>query len=283
MAECTLSEKSFKVSKKLITRLEKYTGIPHACQYKMQEVSTRLKESYHPYYELKSIASEVRESWLMELAAMKAKELSGDKHKHYINLIQRERQRISSKRMKCIFGKMKGQGLTQAVVTQDGSIKEFTTKEDIESACHAKNKKKFSQTNNTPVMTEPLAEKLGYDGLLSVCQQILDGTYTPPPGTDEYTIAYFKELKRPPQVLNPPQASVSTSVFKEGWKKINENISSGLTGIHYGHMKACAMDDMLSDFKATICHVPYSTGYSPMEWKTSINTMIPKRGKKPEV
>ena len=186
--------------------------------------------------------------------------------------------------MKRIFGKFKGNGLTQAVVTQtDGSVLEFNTKEEIELACHVENRKKFTQTNNTPAMHGPLAEELGYDGTSAVCQQILEGTYIPPLGTNEYTIAYLEELKRPVQIHLPPKAEVSTPTFQDGWEKTNEHISSGLTGIHFGHIKACALDDVLSDFEATMCHIPYSTGFSPGEWKNSINTMIQKIGKQPEV
>ena len=132
-------------------------------------------------------------------------------------------------------------------------------------------------------MTGTLADDLGFDGTSEVCQQILDGVYIPPPGTDEYTCAYLKELQRPAIIQQTPTANIDTPTFQSGWKKINENISAGLTGIHFGHMKACAMDDLLSDFEATICHIPYNTGYSPEDWKSSLNTMIPKKGKKPEV
>ena len=85
---------------------------------------------------MKAVAHELRESWLMELAAIKAKEIGGIQHQHYKNLILQERQRISSRRMKRIFGKLKSPGLTNAVATQeDGSIREMTIKEEIERAC----------------------------------------------------------------------------------------------------------------------------------------------------
>ena len=44
-------------------------------------------------------------------------------------------------------------------------------------------------------------------------------------------------------------------------------------------MKACRQDDTLAAFEATMCHIPYATGYSPQEWKTSVNCMIEKKGK----
>ena len=273
-----------KVSTRYISRLEKITKIPHALQVTLQEAAKRLEESYKRYYNLKTIAWELRESWLMELAAIKAKQYGGDQYKHYSNLIAQERQRIASRRMKGAMGKLHGNGITTAQVTQnDGTIREYTTKEDIEQACLDENKKKFSQTNSTPLMMGSLADELGFDGTSEVCQQILDGVYIPPPDTDEYTKAYIKELKRPNNLQDTPTATVPTHTFRDGWKKINEHISSGITGIHYGHMKACAKDDYLSDFEATICHIPYATGYSPTDWKTSVNSMIPKKGKKPEV
>ena len=44
-------------------------------------------------------------------------------------------------------------------------------------------------------------------------------------------------------------------------------------------MKACAADPELADFEATMCHIPYSTGYSPEEWQCSVSVMIEKKGK----
>ena len=99
-----------KVSTRFISRLEKATNTPHSLQVTLQEATTRLKECYQRYYELKAVAHELRESWLMELAAIKTKEIGGNQHQHYKNLILQERQRISSRRMKRIFGKLKSPG-----------------------------------------------------------------------------------------------------------------------------------------------------------------------------
>ena len=66
-------KKGTKVSTKYISRLEKTTSNFHSCQVSMQEAYDRLKESYKRFYELKTVAFELRESWLMELAAIKAK------------------------------------------------------------------------------------------------------------------------------------------------------------------------------------------------------------------
>ena len=273
-----------KVNTKYISRLERKVGIFHTLQHSLQDASDRLQEGYTRYYELKAIASELRESWLMELAAIKAKELGGNQHQYYNQLILNERERIASRRMKRIFGKVNGGGLTSVTVTDDnGIVHEYTEKDDIEQACHNENRAKFSQTRNTPAMTGTLAADLGFDGTSEACKEILCGTYTPPPGTDAHTVTYLQHLKKPPNITDPPIAAMPTKTFQEGWKVINENISSGISGIHFGHMKACAKDNDLAAFEATMCHIPYATGYSPEEWKTSVNCMIEKKGKGVEV
>ena len=44
-------------------------------------------------------------------------------------------------------------------------------------------------------------------------------------------------------------------------------------------MKLHAMDCNLSDFKATICYILFTTGYTLNNWKSIINTMIEKKSK----
>ena len=65
-------------------------------------------------------------------------------------------------------------------------------------------------------MQGALAEDIGYDGTSMICQQILEGTYITPPGTNEYTSAYLQELKRPEHIHKTPKAAVSTPTFQDG-------------------------------------------------------------------
>lgn len=57
---------------------------------------------------------------------------------------------------------------------------------------------------------------------------------------------------------------------------MKEKTSAGISGLHFGHLKACASSALLSDFEATLAHIPYSTGYSPQGWKQSVNVMLEK-------
>jgi hypothetical protein len=155
---------------------------------------------------------------------------------------------------------------------------EITTKTGIERACMDENRAKFHQTRNTPCMREPLFSLLGRFGDTNACRDILRGDFTPPDDTPPFTREFLDQLQQPhPLQYPPPTARISTNTFQEGWTKMKEYTSSGISGIHFGHLKACAHNVFISNFKSSLSHVPYHTGYSPLAWKFGIDVMIQKK------
>eukprot|EP00978_Attheya_sp_CCMP212_P046072 scaffold372666_cov29-Attheya_sp.AAC.1 len=78
---------------------------------------------------------------------------------------------------------------------------------------------------NSPI----LDHDLGYLGITPAAKEILNGTYVPPPGTDKYTVDYFKKLAWacPPEARKGPSAmftdyQISTEEHIDGWKKAKE-------------------------------------------------------------
>ena len=121
-----------------------------------------LKESYRRHYLLKQQASSLRESWLLDLAAAKAKVSGTCQNSMCINLMRQERQRRAGRRLKRVLGKGIGRGLIKVSVQEGEDLVELTDKALIENATHAENAKKFSQTESTPAMSDPLVEELGF-------------------------------------------------------------------------------------------------------------------------
>ena len=99
-------------------------------------------------------------------------------------------------------------------VTEGGQDKEVVDKIGIEEACHDANNEKFHQTQDTPPMTGDLAFDLGFIGVSPACHQILQGTYHPPPTTDQYTCELLQHLKKPPNITSPPSALLTTAEFQ---------------------------------------------------------------------
>ena len=60
---------------------------------------------------------------------------------------------------------------------------------------------------------------------------------------------------------------------------MKERTSVGISDIHFGQMKSCTKDPFLTDFESSLANVPYSTGYSPLNWKVGVSVMINKSSK----
>ena len=120
---------------------------------------------------------------------------------------------------------------------------------------------------------------MGKTGETKFCSQILDGTAIIPPGTPTYTTEFLHQLQRNPTATSSQfQHSLSSDDFRNGWNKIKETTSSASkTGLHFGHLKACASNPLLAEFESSISHIPFTTGYVPTQWKEGLIVMIKKK------
>ena len=125
-------------------------------------------------------------------------------------------------------------------------------------------------------MQDPLFQLLG-DGTTDFSNKVLDGTFNSPDNTDQYTQELFQALKRLPDAGNIETTAITREIFQSGWRKMKERTSAGISGIHFGHLKACALDNVLSDFESSLSNVSYISGYSPNSWKNGGNVMIHKK------
>ena len=262
-----------------LKRLEARTNIHNSMQTSQREVEEKLKRAYKDYWTFKKDAKKARSTWLEGLANAIAIDKEQDKDNIYKQLIQRERQRESARKIKATLGKINSGGVTKVEIQlTNGTITEMTTKVGIENACMNENESKFRQTQNTPCMVEPMRSELGYDSNTKAGLEILQGIYTPPPGVDNYTKELLIQLKKAELIYPAPSATLTKKIFQEGWKVMKETTSAGsITGLHFGHLKACASDQFLSEFESSISHIPYSTGYTPKSWQYGVNVMLKKK------
>jgi len=75
------------ISTRLISRLERRTNTKNALKLSILAMKEQLKESYQQYYLLKKDAVSLRESWLLDLAAIKSKFTGSYQQSTYNNLI----------------------------------------------------------------------------------------------------------------------------------------------------------------------------------------------------
>ena len=103
----------------------------------------------------------------------------------------------------------------------------------MKDSYHDKNRRKFSQTSNTPLIHGQKSQGLGFNSISEICLKILQGHYNVPPCIDDYITAYIKHPIRALNIIEPPQAIVPTKIFQEGWSKMKEHTSSGISVLHF--------------------------------------------------
>jgi len=135
----------------------------------------------------------------------------------------------------------------------------------VEAKIMQNNEKCFSLTENSPPMIEPLQSKLGFLADTDAARCILNGTYVCPPGVGECTKEFLQSLKvlEPRELEDLIPMTVSKEDYQRHWRRSREKTSSSMSGLHFGHWKAAAESDLLSEIHAMFTKIMVSTGHSP--------------------
>ena len=247
-------------------------------QCSLVDAEQHLKNSHNNYKKFKKQADAARITFLEDLAQAVADRDDKDKWKVYRQLRHREEQRSAGRRMRAALGKTIKGGIKRVeIISEDGTTMEIITKDGIEKACLEENEQKYCQTQQTPCMTNPLCQLLGLYGNSEFCENILNGTFHPPPHMNVYTTEFLQQLQQHPHVTSNISTTISPEDYSAGWEKMKEYTSSGGSGLHFGHMKACASSSFLTEFESSIAQIPFATGYSPSVWQQGVIVMIQKK------
>ena len=100
-------------------------------------------------------------------------------------------------------------------------------------------------------------------------------------------VLLLKHFKRPtrriPSSLNPnakpfiPRRIITTEDHIKWGKKAKESTSAGLSGVHFGHLKAHCKRPALAELDASSRSVAYSTGHTYPRFKKGIDVQLLKR------
>ena len=274
-------KKGGKLSTSLLTRLEKRVGVSRSLSYSLSDIKAELSDAFSKYKALikPSKGSDLRDEWIETLAAAKAAVNQTTLASELLLQRQKEKQRQAFRAIKWSTRTSDtNAAITQVTENVNGHSHLHSSKEAVETAILTANDAKYRQTVDTPPMSFLLPD-LGFLGNTQPCIDILNGRYIPCTPLDPYSKALFAAFQKPPNL-----PSISTAYTPEeyvaGWKKMKEKTSSGLSGIHFGHHKACAQNSCLAQFESIMCGIPYRTGYSPLRYQKSVNTMLKKKQNK---
>jgi hypothetical protein len=84
-------------------------------------------------------------------------------------------------------------------------------------------------------------------------------------------------LKRPDRGAHCVETTISRDNWKWYWKKAEESTSSAHSGLHFGHWKAAAQCDYLSELHSLFTEIATSSGYVVPRWTKGLVVMLEKK------
>jgi hypothetical protein len=120
---------------------------------------------------------------------------------------------------------------------------------------------------------------LGDMALTEMADSILDGTFQPPEHLNRGTKAILKQFKMKDSIREEGliPADMPYESFDYYWNGAREMTSSGVSKLHYGHLKAGKYNKHGRRFDHGMMQVVAKSGYSPKRHKRSVNVMLLKK------
>jgi hypothetical protein len=160
-----------------------------------------------------------------------------------------------------------------------GKVKEYTVQEEVKHAIQCKCNIWFPFTHSAPIMTTLLGERLRYLSDEALAHSIIMETYKIPYDMDPATRLILEEIGRLGIKLVNGEGNeiiIMPEDFKHFWRKVNDFISSSMSGVNYGHYKADIQDVLSTEILAQQLTVIAWSGIPPESWSVSLQVMLEK-------
>ena len=266
------------VSRSLIKRRAKIAGVEKPLSVTHEEAQWHLTQCRRMYLSLKPQAFDLRQEFLAKrvVAAMDANDEKAIED--IKRIIRNEKLRKAWRLIKRAEGRKRSGSVKDVEVMENGEWVRKSNKAEVEEGIMSENTKRFRLTNDTPVMSGQLLEDFGYLADTEAAEEVLAGTYDPPEDADEHTKALLSLLKQRVEMLR--QGKIKTCImredFKRYWRGAKESTSSSISGLHFGHYKAAASSDTLSEFHAIMTDIAYNGGHPLQRWTKGLSVMLEK-------
>lgn len=198
-----------------------------------------------------------RDKFLVSLASARAEKNGTDKTNELKQLRSIEQQQTTARNIK----RMQRNATIQIFMTDENGRHVVTDKEGIEDACIQENISRFTQSENTPPMQEPLLSSLGFLANMQDSYDILQGTYNPPPSIDPYAALLLQELRTPDNVRrNPmPHTHITPEQNKNKKNPSLRNPKASPLATTRQELKTKKLINLTPDYEAS----PINTGFPP--------------------
>ena len=205
-----------------------------------------------------------------------------DRAKDILEIIKRERMKRKFVRLRHATGKSRGSSVMSVQVPvesgADGEMRNCTTQMGIFDAARPVLRTRFTGAMGSPFYSGQLFDDVGFTGDTQFAQQILEGTYEAPEGTDEFTVMLLKECAEMYNKMSREEVATYITVeeYQYYWKRVKERTSSSYSGLHFGHYIAAADSEPLARLHTMKISEAARRGVPLARWGYGVTVLLEK-------
>ena len=266
------------INKSSVRRRARSSGIEAPFNATKAEAERAYKLCQREFEQLKPFADLHRSSFVHDL--IEIAEASGDKQRAQSlrNMIMQERTRRMWSSIRQAVRKRSGGSVTRVSVNVNGEWVEQSTRDAVEGGIMLELTKRFRLTESTPLMMGQLQCDLGYLAVTDTAQEVLEGTYQPPEGTDAETVGMLRLIAEVAAKMrhHPIAVTITKEDFIQYWRRASEKTSSSYSNLHFGHWKAASRNEGLAELHAMFIQSVCQSGTYLERWSTGLTVMLEK-------
>jgi len=242
-----------------------------------------LKKAKKYYYEVAKSHANLRKEFLVQRAeefeaeglmpqATAYRQLAHKEEMRKINrLIKSTKPSKSSK----LISQVQAPPLHYDIHDTDKDTENFSAKEEVERAFLQHLDRRFSQAYATTPLSDQVINSLGLFGTTEDAKAILRGDPIPVDYGDPYLDQLLAHMNRPP--YRPTfDGRITAEQYQSLWRVKKERTSSSPRNGHFGHFKAIADHNGLSEIMAQVLSIGLCSGTTPSQYRMMTACLLEK-------
>ena len=202
-----------------------------------------------------------------------------EKYNDILRVIEREEQRNIWSSIRRVTNDPQLGAITFVQRETPEGIINITDREEMCDEIQTVKERRFELAESASVTRSSLSTSVGFLGNTTFAIDMLRGAVEIPDDIDDTTKLVIEEMKRlwSAESQEHFQAfSISMQDCRHFWKRVNENTSSSISGLHFGLYKAAMQSDKITSFLADKISVVGSYGCPPTRWSCGLQVMLEK-------
>ncbi len=262
-----------------LLRAAKRMHINNPLELQKDEVEVRLVACIQELYNLRNQAPALRTkhlNWRLSLAKARKDETTAQE---ISRIMRKESMKRRQQRINRAIKDPKGRAVLQVNISTPSGPQILATQEEVEHHVQQNLQQRFSLGKRAPLHTGQFLEDFGVLGDTEATAQLFQGKYDFPPHQDKATADYLREavrIRNELEALPPVNTEVTAEEYISFWHTAKEDISSSMSGRHFGHYKATCSDPDLVEMHVASINLAASRGRPLTRWNQGVTVLLEK-------